>query len=69
MTIQEAKKLKKGDKVISKIGNNICEVVSTYEYNPWCGGSPIIYFNCKVGNGDMKFSHKEVVKYGKDKER
>lgn len=63
MKIGQAKNLMTGDRVISKKTGIIGEVVSLNEYIPWTGGNTIIYIRCRVGNGIMKFSHKEVDLY------
>ena len=63
MTINQARNLNTGDRIISKKTGIIGEVQSLNEHISWTGSNTIIYIRCKVGNDIMKFSHKEVDLY------
>ena len=59
MRIEQARNLNAGDQIISKKTGIIGEVQSLNEHVSW-NGNTIMYIGCKVGNGMMNFSHKEV---------
>lgn len=60
MRIQEARKLKIGQKVITPMGF-IITVISLTEFRHMIGNKVIIYVKGKTEEGNiMKFSHKEL---------
>lgn len=60
MRIQEARKLKIGQEVITPMGFKIT-VISITEYTHIIGSKTIIYIRGKTEEGNiMKFSHKEL---------
>ena len=66
MKISEARKLKKGDIVITPHGFPL-NVQSIREFNSPLGRNTIIYVNGETDNGGMmKFSHKELKLVGND---
>ena len=61
MTLGEAKNLKIGEKVKTKMYGYIYEVQGLHEHISWTNGKTTIYVRCKDEKGVLlKFKHKEL---------
>ena len=61
MTLDEARNLKIGEKVMTKMHGYELEVHGLHEHISWTNGKTTIYVRCKDENGMlMKYKHKEL---------